>query len=325
MTMKTQALVLLAGLLLSLPVTARTPADEVPLLMPGTRFPFKLWETEQLAAGLYAFRHSFYRTIFLVTDDGVIVADPLNDEAAAVMRKEISAITDQPVKYVAYSHSHWDHASGGQIFKAEGAQVVAQAGCAANMRENPHPNVVPPDVTFDDYHQISLGDHSLEMFYFGPSHDNCLAVIVANPANMLFLVDVSNPPDGWAMFYNPALSEERPWHMVKFLTRVTELIDERGIETIIGGHMGGSFDPVTNRPTIVKATSAPATIVRDRLAFWTAIIELPRAELAAGTPPEEVPDRIVEKGLLADRISGYDPKKMHILMRRLTSLAITGE
>jgi glyoxylase-like metal-dependent hydrolase (beta-lactamase superfamily II) len=306
-------------------VYAGTEEQDVPLLMPGTKMPFKLWETEKVADGVYAFRYSFYRNIFIVTDEGVIATDPLSPEAAPIMREEIRKITDQPVRYVAYTHSHWDHAAGGRIFKDEGATFVAQERCAANLIENPNPNVVTPDVTYDEYYQIKLGDQSLEMFFFGPSHDNCLVVMLVNPSNLLFLVDIANPPDGWAMFYNPAISEDRPWHMVKFHTQLRNLARERGVQTIIGGHMAGFFDPVTHRPTIVKGTTGPATIIDEKLAFWTAITQLAKAELAAGTPAEDVPDVIVEKGLLADKISGYDPEKMRILMRRMTSLAVTGE
>lgn len=318
-------IVISAVLLFSLPFAAWSAEEEVPLLMPGTKMPFKLWETEKVADGVYAFRYSFYRNIFIVTDEGVIATDPLLPEAGPVLLAEIRKITDQPIKYVAYTHSHWDHASGGQVLKDEGATFVAQERCAANFIENPNPDVVTPDITYEDYYKIELGDKSLEMFFFGPSHDNCLVVMLINPANMLLLSDIANPPNGWMMFYNPAISEDRPWHMVRFFTQLQNLIEERGIETVIGGHMSGSFDPVTNRPTIVKGTTGPATVVKQRLEFWTAIIAVAEAELAAGTPPDEVPDRIVEKGLLADRILGYDPEKMRILMRRMTSLALTGE
>ena len=317
--------VLTASLMLLLPLLAVAMEDDVPLLMPGTKMPFKKWETEEVAEGVYAFRHTFYRTIFVVTEEGVIAADPLSPEAARIMREEIRSVTNQPVKFVTYSHSHWDHASGGQVFKDEGATFVAQERCAVNLKESSNPDIVPPDVTYDDYYKIELGGRSVEMFYFGPSHDNCLVVMLVNPANMLFLVDIANPPDGWAMFYNPAISEDRPWHMVPFFTQLWDLVQERGVETIIGAHMAGSFDPVTNRPTIVKGTTGPSTVVKEKLELWTAVIELPKAELAAGTLPEDIPDMIVEKGLLADKISGYDPEKMRILMRRMTSLAVTGE
>lgn len=308
--------------------TAKTeidPAGEVPMLMPGTKMPFKLWETEQVAENVYAFRFSFYRNIFIVTDDGVIATDPLSADAGPVMQYEISKITDKPVKYVAYTHSHYDHAAGGQVFKDAGATFVAQEGCKANLIENPNPDVVMPDVTFDDYYKIELGGDALELFYFGPSHDNCLVVMLVGSSNQLFLSDIANPPDGWTMSYNPAISEDRPWHFVRFFTQLQNLVEERGIETVIGGHMSGSFDPVTNRPTIVKGTMGPATVVQQRLDYWTALTEAPLRELAKGTPPEEIPDKIVESGYLSDKIVGYDPEKMRILMQRMTSLAITGE
>ena len=71
---------------------------EVPLLMPGTKMPFKMWETQQVAENVYAFRHTFYRSIFIVTDEGVIAADPLNAVAGPIMLEEIRKITDLPVK-----------------------------------------------------------------------------------------------------------------------------------------------------------------------------------------------------------------------------------
>lgn len=301
------------------------PDAPVPPLMPGTKMPFKYWETEQVADGVYAFRHSFYRTVFVVTDEGVIVTDPLNETAAPVLLDEIRKLTDQPVKFVSYTHSHKDHAAGGQVFKDLGATIVAQAQCAANIRETQPEGVVPPDVTFEDYYKIELGGKSVESFFFGPSHDNCLVVQLITPGNLLFLVDIANPPDGWAMFYNPAISEDRPWNMEHFFTRLQNLVEERGIETVIGGHMAGTFDAETGRPILAKGTTGSARVVADKLGLWTAVIAVAKDELAAGTPPDDVPDVVVEKRLLADKINGYDPEKMRILMRRMVSLALTGE
>ncbi|MEC9376027.1 MAG: MBL fold metallo-hydrolase [Pseudomonadota bacterium] len=299
--------------------------DQVPLLMPGTKMPFKLWEVEEVAKNVFAFRYSFYRNFFIVTEEGVIATDPLSEEAAQIMRKEIRKLTDQPVKYVAYTHSHWDHSAGGKIFKNEGAIFVAQKICETNLKEFPNQIVVMPDITYDDYYKIELGEQSVEMFYFGPSHDNCLVAMLINPSNQLFLVDIANPPDGWGMFYNPAVSEDRPWHMVRFFSRLQKLVEDRNIKTVIGGHMSGGIDPVTKRQTIMKGTTGPATVVKERLEFWTAITKLASEELAAGTPPEKIPEKIVSEKKLNDKISGYDPEKMRVLMKRMTNLAVTGE
>ena len=89
-------------------------------------------EVTQITDDLYMFRFWVYRTIFLVTDDGVIVADPINPKAAGMLMEEIRKITDQPIKYVIYSHEHWDHAAGGQVFKDAGAEFIAQENCVAS-------------------------------------------------------------------------------------------------------------------------------------------------------------------------------------------------
>ena len=241
--------------------------------------PFKLWETEQVADGVYAFRYSFYRTVFVVTDEGVIVTDPLTETAAPVLLDEIRKITDQPIKFLSYTHSHKDHAAGGEVFKALGATIVAQSQCAANIRETEPEHVVPPDITFDEYYKIELGGKSVESFFFGPSHDNCLVVQVINPGNLLFLVDIANPPDGWAMFYNPSPSEDRIWNMESFFTRLQNLVEERGIETVIGGHMAGTFDPETGRPTLMKGTTGSASVVAVKYCYCgLALIEVAEAE-----------------------------------------------
>ena len=54
----------------------------------------------------------------------MIISDPMNPTAAKLMMAEIKELTDKPVKYVIYSHNHWDHISEVGIFKAQGAKIV---------------------------------------------------------------------------------------------------------------------------------------------------------------------------------------------------------
>ena len=313
-------------LLLTIAVTAMgQEPDLVAISDEPLMGPFKLWEIERITDDIYGFRYSFYRNIFIVTDEGVIATDPLSVEAGQILSEEIAKVTDQPVKYVACTHSHWDHASGGQPFKDQGAQFVAHQRCAENFIENPNPDVVTPDITYTDRYEIKLGGKALEMFYFGPSHDNCLVGMVIKPDNMLFLADVANPPTGWMMFYNPAVSEDRVWNMVRFFDGYQGVIDEYGIETVIGGHMTGAFDPETGRPAIVRGTTGSASVVAERRAFWSGVIEATKAEIAAGTPPADVPDKLVAERVLADQITGYDPEKMRIFLQRITTYVQTGE
>src|SRR5687767_8206842 len=66
-------------------------------------------------------------TVFLVTADGIILADPLTPEFAAWLKGELATrFPGRPVRYVINSHYHYDHARGGGMF-ADSARYVAHA------------------------------------------------------------------------------------------------------------------------------------------------------------------------------------------------------
>src|SRR5215475_13752891 len=69
---------------------------------------------------VYVFRYQGHQSIFVVTSDGVIATDPIGlgrPQAVTTYIDEIRKVTSQPVKYVIYSHNHYDHITGGQPFK----------------------------------------------------------------------------------------------------------------------------------------------------------------------------------------------------------------
>jgi glyoxylase-like metal-dependent hydrolase (beta-lactamase superfamily II) len=292
--------------------------------IPGVEF----IETEDLGGGVFAFRYGPYRNIFVVTDAGVIVTDPLDIKAAPILRTEISKITDQPVKYVAYSHSHWDHASGGKIFKDEGAEFVAQKKCLSNMRETPNPDVILPDITFTDSYEIELGGHSLGLYYFGPSHDDCMIVMIARPQNLMFIVDIGSAPTGWVMEYNPTMSDAYLYNMVPYLKDVESLAVQQDVKTIVSGHLAIGFDK--DGGMIAQPSTGPISAIREKREFWEAIFSAVRNEMETGTFVEDVPDKLLasaefKMGFL-DRLGpgGYEKDEMWILLRRVGSYISSG-
>lgn len=177
----------------------RFPIDE-----PVGGEPFGHSVTE-IGDGLYVFRWWVYRNIFLVTDEGVIVTDPMNPKAASLLRTEIRRITDQPVKYVVYSHNHHDHISGGNIFKEEGALFVGHKNVLKELSDHPSAVTPLPDITFYNSHTVRLGGRELELNYYGPNHGDSLVVMRLPRENILFIVDIVTPrrvafrsmPDFW--------------------------------------------------------------------------------------------------------------------------------
>ena len=59
---------------------------------------------------------------------GVIATDPIGygrPQAVTTYIDEIKKVTSQPIKYLIYSHHHFDHIAGGKPFKDPGATIVA--------------------------------------------------------------------------------------------------------------------------------------------------------------------------------------------------------
>ncbi len=63
-------------------------------------------EVSKLAEDVYLFRHKFHQSIFITTPKGVVVTDPISADAATWLIAKIKTLTDQPVRYVVYSHHH---------------------------------------------------------------------------------------------------------------------------------------------------------------------------------------------------------------------------
>ena len=94
---------------------------------------------------VYIFRYVRHQSMFVVTPEGVIATDPigLRRPAAKAYIEEIQKITNAPIKYVIYSHSHFDHIAGGQPFKDLGAIFVAHKNAKARIEALKRPRTVP--------------------------------------------------------------------------------------------------------------------------------------------------------------------------------------
>jgi len=280
-------------------------------------------ETEQLAEGLYAFRFGAYRSLFMVTDAGVIVTDPISPEAAKEYRAAIAEITDLPVKYVVYSHAHWDHARGGQIFKDEGAKFVAQERCVTNMRESPDPDVVLPDVTFADTYRVELGDAALDLYYFGPSHDTCLIVMIPRPHKMIYTVDILTPrPDGGGYLpWDPQVADFQFYNAVQMLRSVEQLVAEEGIEQVIGAHLVPL--PQGKGKFAAAPAMGPVKQITERRVFWEQLMAAVKAEMDSGTESFMVASRLDPSPW--EQLPGYNRNKFKQLVDRVAAYYAIGK
>lgn len=263
-------------------------------------------QVEPLGDGVYLFRAGVDRSLFVVGDDGVIVTDPINAEVAADYRAAIREITTAPVKYVVYSHYHWDRVSGAQIFKAEGAEIVTQEQCAQRFRDNPNPAVVDPDITFAERYDVSVGDRTLELHYLGPSHGDCLTVFVAKPANLLQAVDLVNPPRA-SFPADPLGAYIRPHNLREFLARLEGLVADEGIDGVVAS------SAMDDSPAV-----GPPTLVADQAQFWGEVYEAVDVAIEQGNVGIDsfVKMKTVDLTVF-EPYGGYSEEKLKMLMRRI--------
>ncbi len=234
--------------------------------------PAQLYDTTELAPGLFTFRYLGTRTVFLITQEGVVVGDPISPEAAAALRKEIAARTDEPVRYVIYSHQHWDHVRGGQIFKDEGATFISHRNCLAHFQRDPHPDVVMPDISYEVKHSVELGGRTVELWWFGPNHSDCTTFSFFPDARIVHIVDVVTP--GMVAGGTGQMSDLYPLDFINSLRTLEETLN---FDRMVGGH---------------GVPVAPRSAVTVRRQYQEALMRAVKTEIDKGTPFYDIPGRI---------------------------------
>jgi glyoxylase-like metal-dependent hydrolase (beta-lactamase superfamily II) len=145
-------------------------------------------EIVQISGDLYRFQNNFHYSVFLVTPEGVIATDPINADAARWLKSEIASRFGKQIRYLVYSHDHADHSSGGEVFAADGAIVIAQENAKRTILGEKRPTAVP-HVTFKKRMTLELGGKTVELRYLGKNHSDNMIVMHFPAERTLFAVD----------------------------------------------------------------------------------------------------------------------------------------
>jgi glyoxylase-like metal-dependent hydrolase (beta-lactamase superfamily II) len=143
---------------------------------------------------VYIFRNGNHQSMFVVTKDGVIATDPISygrPTGGQTYVDEIKKVTDKPIKYLIYSHHHFDHIAGGKAFKDAGATIIAHRRAKERLAVLKDPNTVLPDqIVGDQGRNITLGGTTLELKYAGLNHSDSTLVMRLPKEKIIFVVDV---------------------------------------------------------------------------------------------------------------------------------------
>ena len=241
---------------------------------------------------VYVFRNGNHQAMFIVTNDGVIATDPVaygRPNGGQQYLDEIRKVTDKPVRYVIYSHHHYDHIAGGKAFKDAGATFVAHWRAKERLEKLADPHTVVPDEAVGDRGRtIRLGGTVLELSYHGLNHSDSTLVMRLPKEKILFVVDtlpVGTVPARGMIDFHPFETEE-------FMKKVLVMDWER----LIPGHPGpgdrlGTKKDVQDQLEFLQAASAAMQKLAREGKCWDAAekeFALPQYEkwpgYAAGLP-----------------------------------------
>jgi glyoxylase-like metal-dependent hydrolase (beta-lactamase superfamily II) len=183
---------------------------------------------------VYIFRYQNHQSMFIVTSAGVIATDPISygrPQAAVAYVDEIKKITKAPIKYLIYSHHHYDHAAGGKPFKEAGARIVAHKRATDRLKVLKDAATPVPDESVGDKKVIKLGGTTLELHYTGRNHSDSSLVMFLPKEKIIFAVDFNSLG---AMPSRLAVNDSYPGEWEVSLKKTLALQWER----MIPGHPG---------------------------------------------------------------------------------------
>ena len=146
---------------------------------------------------------------FVVTDEGVVVFDTLGTPSLAnLLLQKIRSVTDKPILKVIVSHYHADHIYGLQVFKNEGAKIVAPKGAMEYLGEpknevlledrrfslepwvNETTKLVIPDIIVEKPMTFNHGDITFVIDVLGAAHSDGDLTLYVEQERVLFSGDI---------------------------------------------------------------------------------------------------------------------------------------
>jgi DNA-binding beta-propeller fold protein YncE len=185
-----------------------------------------------------------YRVMFVEFDDHVMVLEAPTDAGVskAVIRLVRQVAPGKPIRYVSFSHFHFDHTGGLREYISEGAIVVTPPGNKsfveqiAKSKFTLKPDALalsprPPSIeTFEKKRVFTDGKRTVELHSIGPtSHARDMVMFYFPKERLLFQGDMFSPLDAGGI---PPMIEINH----ELVEKVEEL--KLDVETLVAVHSG---------------------------------------------------------------------------------------
>jgi glyoxylase-like metal-dependent hydrolase (beta-lactamase superfamily II) len=142
------------------------------------------------------------------------------------LKEELAKRHDVPVKYVILSHDHPDHICNSNVFDDTAIAIGHKNILPHILRE--HRQSAVPDITFEESMDVLLGDLTVTLLFFGPTHSDNLIVMHVPDENVLIGIDIAR---GKSIF--PDYRDMEVHSMLKVLKILENLPDA---DIVLPGH-----------------------------------------------------------------------------------------
>jgi glyoxylase-like metal-dependent hydrolase (beta-lactamase superfamily II) len=197
-----------------------------------------VYKIEQVKGDIYRFIDDRHRSVFLVTDEGILLTDPLNTDAANWLKVELKKRFNVPIKYVVYSHNHSDHIYGAEVFDEPGVVFISHQLTKQDIQTTKAKTVIP-DMTFKENLVVALGDHRVELRYHGPNDGRGSISMLFQREKLLFVVD-------WIVVGRMPWQKLWSYDIQGMINSTREVLD-LDFEVFVGGHADIGYKPDVQR------------------------------------------------------------------------------
>lgn len=221
------------------------------------------YKLEEIATGVHRFTAGPYHSVVWATDDGLAVIDPLSTEAATWLKGELRRRFSQPLRYVIYSHNHYDHSYGGEALDGPGVTFVSHEMARLDLVESAARTRIP-ELTFKEQLTLHLGGQSLRLSYHGPNNGRGSVSCLFEQQRLLFVVD-------WIVVGRMPWKDLQGYDIAGMIASTREVLGWDW-DTFVGGH----------------AEVGDKAAVRRYLSYLEALYEAVRDGMIAGKSLEEL-------------------------------------
>ena len=191
---------------------------------------------EKVSRDLLVFSQNNQQGLIIINENNSIVVDPMSQETTKNIQNFLASNGKPMINRIIYSHSHWDRISTGKVTFKKDIEVIAQQDCSLYLSNNTNKNVIAPTIYFQDYFEIISGGRKIDLYYFGPSHGECMIIIHLVEENLLFIPDLLNTK-GASFPSDSTLPYLRPSTLINFFIELETLVQNKEIKSFIGGHI----------------------------------------------------------------------------------------